>query len=67
MTWEEIRTQRDQLLRDSDWTQIPDASCDQWSWKIYRHNLRYLPEKYANPEDVQFPAPPPAEQDMSDF
>ena len=68
-TWDEIRIERNRLLKDSDWTQVSDApdSIDQWSWKVYRFNLRNLPQKYNNAEDVVFPEPPPAEQNTTDI
>lgn len=60
MTWEQIREQRNQLLKDSDWTALPDAanSIDQVSWLIYRAELRNLPQSFANADDVVFPEPP---------
>lgn len=45
--WERFRWERDNLLRGSDWTQIPDAplSSDKVEeWKVYRQALRELPE-----------------------
>lgn len=66
-SWEEVRAERDRLLAWSDWTQLRDSVCDKWAWKIYRFNLRNLPQKYATPEEVVFPEPPPAEQDASDM
>ncbi len=68
-TWDEVRIERDRLLRESDWTQVDDIpdSVDRWSWQVYRFNLRNLPQKYNNPQDVVFPEPPPASQDVSDI
>lgn len=63
-TWEEVRDLRNQLLKDTDWTQVSDAVCDQWSYRLYRQHLRNLPQRYSNPEDVIFPEPPPAEQEL---
>lgn len=36
------RDQRNELLRESDWTQLPDAPVDQQRWAIYRQQLRDL-------------------------
>lgn len=68
-TWDEVRAERDRILRESDWTQVSDIpdSVDKWSWRVYRHNLRQIPQKYATPEEVVFPEPPPASQDVSDI
>jgi hypothetical protein len=68
-TWDEVRELRDDLLQQTDWTQVSDVpdSVDRWSWQVYRHNLRNLPQKYSTPEEVVFPEPPPASQDVSDI
>ena len=65
-TWDEVRELRDGLLQQTDWTQIPDATCDQWSYRLYRYHLRNLPQKYSFPRDVVFPEPPPASQEVPD-
>ena len=57
-TWESIRIKRDQLMRDSDWTMIQDATVDQAQWAAYRQILRDLPQAYSNPEDVVWPTEP---------
>lgn len=59
-SWEMIRTKRDQLIKDSDWTMIPDATVNQASWAQYRQILRDLPQTYAKtgPESVVWPEPP---------
>jgi hypothetical protein len=38
--WQVIRTQRNQLLKDSDWTQLADTPVDKTSWATYRQELR---------------------------
>lgn len=38
-----IRGQRNQLLKDSDWTQISDCTADKTAWANYRQQLRDLP------------------------
>lgn len=57
-TWDTIRAERDQLIRDSDWTMIPGATVDQAQWAAYRQILRDLPQTYSNVEDVVWPVAP---------
>jgi hypothetical protein len=38
--WQVIRTQRNQMLKDSDWTQVADAPVDKAAWATYRQALR---------------------------
>ena len=38
-----LRLERDQLLLESDWTQLPDATGDTEAWQTYRQQLRDLP------------------------
>ncbi len=50
----DLRSRRDNLLRESDWTQLADIQSlksDDWksSWQTYRQWLRDLPEIYSNP------------------
>ncbi|HEY4546948.1 MAG TPA: phage tail assembly chaperone [Pedomonas sp.] len=57
-----LRRQRDQRLRESDFTQIPDAPlspAQRETWRIYRQALRDLPELYFNnPGEAIWPVPP---------
>ena len=39
----QIRHQRNQLLKDCDWTQIADCTADKTAWATYRQALRDLP------------------------
>ena len=42
-----IRQHRDQLLKESDWTQLPDSALSAESktlWKQYRQQLRDIPQ-----------------------
>lgn len=61
-TWESIRAKRDGLIRNSDWTMIPDATVNQAAWAQYRQILRDLPQTYETrgPEAVVWPEPPAA-------
>jgi len=56
--WQAIRTKRDQLIRESDWTMTPGATVDQAQWTAYRQVLRDLPQTYENAEDVVWPTVP---------
>ena len=40
----EVRAKRDQLLADSDWTQLPDTPADTDAWAVYRQALRDIPQ-----------------------
>lgn len=35
-----VRVRRDELLAESDWTQLVDAPVDSSAWAVYRQNLR---------------------------
>lgn len=60
-----LRRKRDRLLRESDFTQIPDAplSADaRAAWATYRQALRDLPELYADdPASAVWPILPDEE------
>lgn len=59
-TLQRIRDQRNELLKNSDWTQLVDSpltSYKKTQWKTYRQELRDI----TNTEDltnVEFPLPP---------
>jgi hypothetical protein len=53
-----LRHHRNQLLAATDWTQLPDASCNQDAWAVYRTELRELPTKVTDPTSVKWPQPP---------
>lgn len=56
--WEEVRDIRDQLLKDSDWTQLPDVSLsdeDKFKWTEYRKSLRNIPQVYDNVDSIIWP------------
>ena len=55
----QISRQRDQLLRDSDWTQLADApEKDNADWKAYRQALRNLTNNITDPSAVIWPVRP---------
>jgi hypothetical protein len=55
---ERMRIQRDRLLAESDWTQLPDSSADKQAWADYRQALRDLPATWTPGPTVVFPPPP---------
>jgi len=59
--WLKIRDTRDQLLRNSDFTQVNDIPFDQTTkdaWIAYRQSLRDLPNTFTNADDVIWPTEP---------
>lgn len=58
-TWDSIRTQRNSLLSNSDWTQLNDISEEvKQTWAAYRKQLRDLPQTFNSPEAVVWPTAP---------
>lgn len=57
--WDVIRGERNKLLADCDWTQLPDASADAAAWAAYRQALRDITSQ-ANPFEVVWPTAPQA-------
>lgn len=58
--WATVRSQRDHLLKISDWTQVADAPLDQAqrsAWTAYRQALRDLPSG-GNLAALSWPIPP---------
>ena len=59
--WGKLRTERDQLLENCDWTQTPDSplsEAQQQSWRDYRQALRDLPENTTDPLNPTWPSKP---------
>ena len=56
--WYNLRKERNYLLRDSDWTQVPDAPVNAAAWAVYRQQLRDLPANTTDPRNVVWPEPP---------
>jgi hypothetical protein len=53
-----MRAARNQLLTESDWTQLPDAQCDKTAWATYRQALRDFPATWEPAETADFPEAP---------
>ena len=50
LTWDKIRAARDELLKESDYTQLLDAPVDvakQAEWATYRQELRDVPQAHS--------------------
>ena len=58
--WSGVRAQRDQLLSQSDWTQVADAPGDKAAWATYRQALRDLPSTGSDPDALTWPTSPDA-------
>ncbi|HCG8975245.1 TPA: phage tail assembly chaperone [Vibrio parahaemolyticus] len=61
MQWFAVRAKRDQLIAETDWTQIADAPLTQEQvdeFKVYRQALRDIPQNVGNPDDVVWPTKP---------
>lgn len=50
-----VRTRRDELLAETDWTQVADAPVEQAVWQAYRQALRDVPEQVGFPWEVNWP------------
>lgn len=53
-----VRQQRDQLLKDSDWTQVKDVSVNQEQWATYRQALRDITAQEGFPFNLIWPTQP---------
>jgi len=52
--WANVRAQRNKLLAECDWTQLPDAPVDAAVWAVYRQALRDITTQ-ANPFKLSWP------------
>lgn len=55
---ESVRVERNNKLKDSDWTQVSDSPVNQATWAIYRQALRDVPSQAGFPWEVQWPNKP---------
>ena len=53
-----VRQQRNEKLKDSDWTQITDATADKTAWATYRQTLRDITQQVGFPWAVDWPKAP---------
>jgi len=52
------RSTRDNLLSQSDWTQVADAPVDATVWATYRQALRDITDQAGFPNDINWPTQP---------
>jgi hypothetical protein len=55
---ERIRSDRDERLVKTDWTQVADAPVDQAAWAAYRQALRDIPQQEGFPWTIDWPNTP---------
>jgi len=56
---QDLREQRNWLLKESDWTQLPDVpDAIRNAWGPYRQQLRDITDTYSTPYDVVWPTKP---------
>ena len=53
-----VRNTRNQLLKDSDWTQVLDVPVDKDAWAIYRQELRDITSQEGFPFTIVWPVQP---------
>jgi hypothetical protein len=53
-----VRFRRNDLLTDTDWTQVADAPVDQAAWATYRQALRDITTQAGFPTDITWPTKP---------
>lgn len=53
-----VRARRDELLLQSDWTQLPDSPADKPAWATYRQQLREITSQPGFPLDIVWPVAP---------
>jgi len=59
VSWQEVRSFRDQALADCDWRALKDVVLST-AWRDYRQGLRDLPQDHAESNDAAdaWPTPP---------
>ena len=53
-----MRAVRNDLLKESDWTQIADAPVNREAWATYRQALRDFPATWTPSPEADFPDTP---------
>lgn len=54
-----VKTIRNQLLVESDWTQLPDVTlANKQDWAVYRQALRDIPQQSGYPFNIIWPVKP---------
>ena len=52
--WAVVRNQRNQMLKDCDWTQLSDSPVERIIWAMYRQELRDV-TKQSDPFNITWP------------
>lgn len=55
-----VRARRNDLLAQSDWTQLNDSPVDKAAWAVYRQSLRDLTDQQGFPDKITWPEVPSA-------
>jgi len=55
---QQVRSRRDSLLTESDWTQVADAPVDKTAWATYRQLLRDVTLQDEFPTTIAWPTKP---------
>lgn len=55
--WASIRSNRNLLLQESDWTQLPDSPADKTAYEVYRQQLRDVTTQ-SDPFNIVWPVKP---------
>lgn len=55
---EDIRSQRNSLLTECDWTQLLDSPTDKQAWAQYRQALRDITKQAGFPYEINWPEKP---------
>jgi hypothetical protein len=58
ISWDSIRTKRNRLLDESDYTQMSDWPGNKTAWAAYRQLLRDIPQTYSTLIEVVWPTKP---------
>lgn len=61
MRWDSVKRRRNELLENSDWTQLLDSPLStevRSAWATYRQQLRDIPQQNVEPENVVWPTQP---------
>lgn len=53
-----IRSERNQKLKSTDWTQVADSPVSSADWAVYRQALRDLPSQAGFPDSITWPTKP---------
>jgi hypothetical protein len=54
----QVRSKRNTMLSNSDWTQIADSTADKQAWAAYRQALRDVTAQQGFPWTIQWPEQP---------